>query len=397
MFHPNLNYKELYNTSPCGYFCATLKGEIIECNNRFLEFTGYEQEEILEKKRFSDFLPAGSIIFLETHFLPILYAQGFIEEINFDLVKKDKSKLPVLVNSVIIKKGNDEEGFIQSTVFNISQRKNYEKELLLAKEKADNLSSELLKSNQELKDSTKLVLEQKSDLERLNKYLKNKNSQLSDFAHIISHNLRSPVFNLHCLLGFYEESTDTDDKKMLIDTIKDVADQMDETLNELIDSLKIQKEFYVSKETLIFEDILQKILIMLSGDIKKTNAIITFDFTQVEKITYSKVYLKSAMLNLLSNAIKYRSPKRIPEIHFQTIDKTDEIILAVTDNGLGIDINKHRNNLFGFNKTFHNHPDSKGVGLYMTRVQIEAMGGAISVNSQVDKGSVFEIVFQKNL
>ena len=394
---PILDYKALYNAAPCGYFCTTSRGDIIELNETLLEFTNYEREDVVNKKQFRDFLTPGGKIFLETHFLPLLQFQGYVQEINFEFLRQDGTTFPVLVNAKIIKDDSGNYNFTLYTIVNISQRKGYEKELLKAKRDADDLTEKLSKSYQDLKLNAKLIQEQKSELESLNKYLKNKNSQLSDFAHIISHNLRSPVFNLHMLLDFYRESTEEEEKSMYINTIKQVAVQMDETLNELIDSLKIQEEFLITKEQLSFEDILEKITIMLTGDIKKTEAQITHDFSEVKTIVYSKVYLKSAMFNLLTNAIKYKAAHRAPKIHFKTFNAGDKIVLTVEDNGKGIDMKKHKNDLFGLNKTFHNNPDAKGMGLYMTKVQIEALGGKITADSEVNQGTTFKIVFRKNL
>ena len=107
------------------------------------------------------------------------------------------------------------------------------------------------------------------------------------------------------------------------------------------------------------------------------------------------MYLESILLNLLSNAIRYRAPNRIAQIHFRTEIKNNEIILIATDNGLGIDLKKYGHKLFGLNNTFHRHPDSKGVGLFMTKTQIEAVGGSINVESEVDKGSLVKIILKK--
>ncbi len=101
------------------------------------------------------------------------------------------------------------------------------------------------------------------------------------------------------------------------------------------------------------------------------------------------------MLNLLSNAMKYRSSKRIPVIHFQTTHLDGETIMKVSDNGLGIDLKKHGRSLFGLNKTFHEHAEAKGVGLYITKKQIEAMGGHITAESEVEKGTTFTVFFNK--
>ncbi len=397
LLYNRLDYKELYNLSPCGYFIATPKGVIIEANQRFIDFTGYEETEVMGEKRLIDFLSLGNKMYYETHFLPQLYYKGEVSEINFEIVKKNNDKIPVLVNAVIVNDKDGEAKFMQATVFNISQRKSYEKELLLAKQKADDLSKELLSKNKALKSHTALILSQKKELEILNRHLETKNKQLSDFAHIVSHNLRSPVFNLQTLLDFYNESVNAEDKQEVVTNIREVANEMHITLNELVDALKIQEEFRKTEDVLSFEAILKTIIVMVSGTVKATQAKITSNFSNAPQITYSSVYLKSAMLNLLTNALKYRALERTPEVHFSTVIKDGCIVLSVRDNGMGIDMKKHRNALFGFNKTFHEHPDSKGLGLYMTRLQIEALGGKISAESEVGLGSTFSIRFKAAL
>jgi len=114
------------------------------------------------------------------------------------------------------------------------------------------------------------------------------------------------------------------------------------------------------------------------------------------EIEYHKTYLESIFLNLVTNAIKYRSPDRNPEIHIETEIVNDKIKLTIRDNGLGIDLVRHGHKLFGLNKTFHRHPDAKGVGLYLTKIQIETMGGSIYATSEVNKGTVFTIIFNNS-
>jgi two-component system CheB/CheR fusion protein len=98
---------------------------------------------------------------------------------------------------------------------------------------------------------------------------------------------------------------------------------------------------------------------------------------------------------LLSNALKYSSNERIPAIHFETNCIDNKITLSVSDNGMGIDLKKFGNKVFGLNQTFHRGIDSKGIGLFMTKSQVEAMGGTIFVESEVNKGSKFTITFNE--
>jgi PAS domain S-box-containing protein len=393
----NINYQDLYNNAPSGYFCSLPDGTIIDSNKKFLDITNYELEEVIGVKKFADFLSIGGKIYFETVYLQALKLNGTLEEVNFDFIKKDGTKLPVLVNSVEI---NDKEGrhlFTQSVIFNISQRKKYEQELIISKRKANDLSDELIEVNKELRSSSKLILKQKLQLEEFNKHLENKNRQLSSFAHIASHNLRAPVSNLISLQAFYKESTDLEDKAMLFSKIEIVIDLLNETLNELIESVKIRGNKGITHDPIIFDTIFDKILAMLDSQILDSNATITSNFSEATNIDYPKLYMESIMLNLLSNSIRYRSPTRIPTIHFWTEVNTNEIILMARDNGLGIDLKKNGKKLFGLSNTFHRHPDSKGVGLFMTKTQIEAVGGSITVESEVDKGTTFKIILKKNI
>jgi len=393
----NIDYKELYNSLPSGYFCSLPNGTIIDSNNKFLEHTGYARKELIGKKRFVDFLSLGEQIYFENVYSLTLKLNGTIEEINFNFIKKDGTKLPVLVNSVEVK---DKEGvhlFTQSAVFNISQRKKYEQELLIAKRKANDLSNELIDVNNKLRSNAELILKQKLQLEEFNQHLENKNRQLSSFAHIASHNLRAPVSNLFMLRDLYKESTDLEDKAMLFSKVETVIGHLNETLNELIESVKIQGDEDITHDSIIFESVFDKTLIILDAQILDSKAVVTSNFSEIPNIEYPKLYMESIMLNLLSNSIRYRSPDRIPKIHLCTKINNNEIVLIIKDNGLGIDLKKHGHKLFGLNNTFHRHPDSKGVGLFMTKTQIETIGGSITVESEVDEGTTFEIILKKNM
>ena len=397
MINYNIDYKELYNSLPSGYFCSLPNGTIIDSNNKFLEHTGYARKELIGKKRFVDFLSLGEQIYFENVYSLTLKLNGTIEEINFNFIKKDGTKLPVLVNSVEVK---DKEGvhlFTQSAVFNISQRKKYEQELLIAKRKANDLSNELIDVNNKLRSNAELILKQKLQLEEFNQHLENKNRQLSSFAHIASHNLRAPVSNLFMLRDLYKESTDLEDKAMLFSKVETVIDHLNETLNELIESVKIQGNKDITHDSILFESVFDKTLVILDAQILGSKAVVTSNFSEIPNIEYPKLYMESIMLNLLSNSIRYRSPDRIAKIHFCTKINNNEIVLIVKDNGLGIDLKKHGHKLYGLNNTFHRHPDSKGVGLFMTKTQIETIGGSITVESEVDKGTTFEIILKKNM
>lgn len=223
--------------------------------------------------------------------------------------------------------------------------------------------------------------------------LEEQNRQLDEFAHIISHNLRSPVGNIKALLNFINTNSSLDEYQLIFEKIRNVANNLSETMNELMETMRIKKNTEVERVELRFKDILDKVIQSLEGELIICAATVTFDFNEAPKIYYSKAYLESILQNLLSNAIKYRSPERTPKIHVQTTLVPEGIELRFQDNGLGIDLGQHGDKLFGLHKTFHGNVEARGVGLFLTRTQIEAMGGSIRVESEVDRGTTFIIIF----
>ena len=239
------------------------------------------------------------------------------------------------------------------------------------------------------------VKKSRTEQEILSFQLQQKNQQLLNFAHITSHNLRSPVSNLNSLLWLYKESQTEEEKALLFEKFETVIHNLSETLNELVDALKIQEDTGKKREPLLFEEVFKKVKESMAGKIMETEAVVSYNFTKAPAIEYPRLYLESILQNLLSNSLKYRSPLRTPVIYAETLLEDDILILKFKDNGLGINLNRHSDKLFGLNKTFHRHEEAKGVGLFITKTQVEAMGGSITAISEVDKGSTFIVYFNK--
>jgi signal transduction histidine kinase len=116
----------------------------------------------------------------------------------------------------------------------------------------------------------------------------------------------------------------------------------------------------------------------------------------VKYIEYNQLYLESIFMNLLSNAIKYRSPDRLLEVNISTsISRSGELLLTFRDNGMGIDLKRHRDKIFGLYQRFHVNTEGVGLGLFIVKAQINSMGGTIEIDSIVDDGSTFTINFGK--
>ena len=287
------------------------------------------------------------------------------ESMEWTYVRKDGSHFPVQLITTAIKDKNGEiHGFL-GVATDISERVHNRKKLI----------------------------ETKENLEALTSKLKNQNRQLADFAHITSHNLRSPVGNLITLSRFYKEAKSEQERSELFDKFEIVIDHLSTTLNTMVEVIRTTDDSSKTTQELSFQNTLLKTQEIISSQITQSGAKIKSDFTKAPTVVYNDIYLDSIFLNLISNAIKYKSEDRIPEIYLESKIENGKTTLSVSDNGLGINMEKHGHKLFGLNKVFHSHPEAKGVGLYMTKVQIEAMGGSISASSEVGAGTTFTITF----
>ncbi|MEO7990088.1 MAG: PAS domain S-box protein [Chryseolinea sp.] len=244
----------------------------------------------------------------------------------------------------------------------------------------------------ERKKSEEELQRSKTSLEVAALELQEQNRQLDDFAHIISHNMRSPIGNISALISLLNQNSSNEDYQLIYRKLTDVSKNLKETMNELMETLKVKKNTDVVKTRLHFQEVLDKVIQSLQGEIIQTGTVIQSNFKS-SSIYYSKTYLESIFQNLISNAIKYKARNRTPEIVIRAVQLENAIEMRVSDNGLGIDMKQYGDKLFGLHKTFHEHKEARGVGLFLVKTQIEALGGYIHVESEVGKGSTFIIHF----
>ncbi|NYJ27766.1 PAS domain S-box protein [Allomuricauda sp. ARW1Y1] len=241
------------------------------------------------------------------------------------------------------------------------------------------------------KQAAHRILETNKSLKESAKRLKAQNRQLEEFNQITSHNLRSPVSNLSALLDIYKTESDSETKEMIIEKIESVTNHLTWTLDTLVESLLIKKSSQQALEKCHFDKTLERTKEMLAAEILKTEAVITSDFSEAPTVMYNKVYLESIFINLISNSLKYKAKDRAPEIVVQSKMIDGTVQLEFRDNGSGINLKKNGHKLFGFSKVFHRNDDAKGVGLFITKAQVDAMGGKIWAKSEEGKGTSFFI------
>jgi len=174
---------------------------------------------------------------------------------------------------------------------------------------------------------------------------------------------------------------------------------IDMTIKDLNQILSIRDVKEEAKEKVYFDKIMADIKQTLHDQIIKTNTQIDEDFTDAPHLHTLKGYIHSIIYNLVNNAIKYRQPNRSPHITIHSKQLKKNIYLSITDNGIGIDLHKNKDKIFGLYKRFHTqtHKEGKGLGLYLVKSQVESLGGKIEVESKVGLGTTFSLHLPQNL
>ncbi|MFB9842661.1 PAS domain-containing sensor histidine kinase [Mucilaginibacter ginsenosidivorans] len=221
--------------------------------------------------------------------------------------------------------------------------------------------------------------------------LSDQNKRLQNFAYIVSHNLRSHTGNLQFMVDLFDQTETEDDRKEIFSHIKSISGSLNTTIEHLSEIVKIQAEIGKERKMLNLEDSLKSVLSVLQSNIRSSGAKVEYDFSEVDEVFYIPAYLESIFQNMITNSIKYRHPDRKPLIKVRSAKIRHHIYLYFEDNGLGIDLDKYGDSVFGMYKTFHHNPDAKGIGLFMTRNQVEALGGTIDIDSTVNEGTKFTV------
>lgn len=233
--------------------------------------------------------------------------------------------------------------------------------------------------------------EREIELKRLLNLTINQNNRLLNFSHIVSHNIRSHSSNLTMLIDVIEKEEDPKEKQKYLNMFKGATEKLEETIRYLNEIVSIQQNSNIKKTKVFLKEEIDKTMNALNLTIKKSQIAIINNIPENLIIRVIPAYLDSILLNLISNAIKYKSKNRKSFLKISCETKGEFIVISFEDNGLGINLEKNRNKIFGMYKTFHGNNDALGIGLFITKNQIEAMGGKIEVESTEGVGSTFKI------
>ncbi len=234
-----------------------------------------------------------------------------------------------------------------------------------------------------------------SNLLKLLNLSKSQNERLQNFAHIVSHNLRSHSTNISSLVQLIGEKYPVKENE-LFKMLLLASENMIETTNNLSDVALLYSTNKDEINRFKIKKLVKKSIDTFQIDLNHHNILVDINIDESIEIYGFAEYLDSVFQNLISNAIKYSRESNYKFLRIVSYDEENYIKLSFEDNGLGIDLSRYRDKIFGMYKTFHYTENSRGLGLFITKNQMEAMGGWIEVESEVNVGSKFNLYFKKN-
>lgn len=356
------DYQDLYEHAPCGYVSTLLDGTFVKVNQTFLAWLGYQSDELLVGKRFQDLLPIAGKIYHETHYLPLLQMQGFVNEIAFELVTHGGQRLPILLNSVQRRDATGVPLLNRTTIFRSTDRRQYERELQLARKRAE----------QALK-------------------------QRDQFLSLASHELKTPLTSI---LGHIELLQ----RRLTVDHIVSPRDQR--ALRIIVDQTKrlsqmILSLFDISRiETgqLSIERRPMDVCALVWRVVDEMQ--ITLEQRRIEMqpvespaiILGDALRLEQVFQNLIQNALKYSASDTPIRVTF-ALDDTS-VRIAVHDRGIGIPPASMPRLFERFYRATNAEDGSAsglGIGLYVVKEIVELHAGEVLVASTEEQGSIFTV------
>lgn len=364
------DFEDLYDNAPCGYVSFSSDGLMLKANQTWLAWLGYQSEEIISKKRFQDFLSVGEQIFFETQVSPLLQVQGLAAEINFSLLTKERKKIPVLTSTKQYLASDRESKINRMIIFNITDRKKYESELIRERQAA------------ELAAKTK-----------------------GDFLAMLSHEIRTPLNAVIGVSNLLESTTLSAEQEPFMDMLRNSSDNLLNLLNSILDLSKIEsgrlavetKQFqfrkFVEGNNLAWHGLAHKKGIKVNAEI---------DPNLPTSVTGDPVKITQILSNLMGNAVKFTASGAVT-LRAQLVS-TDaagiKVKFEIQDTGIGIAPEKLTQIFEEFSQADYETSTKfggTGLGLTISQELAKLMGSQIKVDSKLGQGSCFsfEILLQQ--
>ncbi len=353
--------EELYQNAPCGYISTLPNGTIIKVNQTFLSWTGYRREELLGK-RFQDLLSMGGKIFHETHYAPLLRMQGFVTEVNFDILHKDGVPRPMLLSSTQKRDASGKPLLNRTTLFNMTDRKKYERELLLARQRAEQATED--KAN---------------------------------FLSTVSHEIRTPMNAIIGISNLLQETELAPDQQKYVRILKDSSEGLLSLINDILDFSKIEAgKVALEDRSFNIHELVYRIFYGLNVKAEEKGLSVKIDIDERVPawLRGDPVKLGQVLTILMGNAIKFteRGSVTLSVKAREVFPDAVSLDFKVSDTGIGIPPDRLNRIFEGFTQASYDigmKYGGTGLGLAISLKLLELHGSKMNVESVLGEGSTF--------
>jgi phosphoserine phosphatase RsbU/P len=364
------DFEDLYENAPCGYLSLRSSGVIFKANKTFAQWTGYAPDE-LAGKRFHDLLNVAGRIYYETHFAPLLRMQGYFNEVALELVKKDGERMPVLVNAAERRDAAGVPLFIRLTVFNATDRRRYERELLQARD-------ELRKLNTALETRVAEVVAERLRSDTALTSQREEAELREQFIAVLGHDLRNPLASISAGIRLLEKKADSANVSIFTMMQRSVL-RMSSLIDNVMDFARgrLGGGIALNPVQMPLETTFQQVVDELQSTHPEVRIDTEFDLDKL--VVADHVRIAQLLSNLLGNALTHGA-KGMP-VSVKATAK-DRLEIAVCNQGNPIPPEAILRLFFPFSRgELRPSQQGLGLGLYISSEIARAHGGRIDVTS----------------
>lgn len=356
---------DLYEHAPCGYLSLLPDGVIGRVNNTFLEWTGFERDALVGRRRLADLLSVGGRIYYETHVQPLLQMQGVVREIALDLTRADGERFPVLINAA--QRDIPAAGVItRITVFDATHRRRYERELLAARQRAED----------EAQGKSELIA-------------------------MISHDVRGPLSAITMAIALLEQSSPTPEQLKFIRVLKSSTGHALALVNNVLDLSRLESGRAVlrEREFALRELVHELTAAARAGAVQKPHLEVTarVEETVPDRLIGDRAKIGQVIANLMTNAVKF-TQRGFVSLAVAARGATSETVtleIVVSDSGIGIPADRLAYIFEEYTQASDDIADTyggSGLGLAISRKLLRLYESDLSVTSTVGQGTTFSFV-----
>ncbi len=348
-------HRQVTSYAPVKFWITNEEGSCVYLNNRWYDYTG-QSPDTLEEDCWLQAVHEKDVGRVKNAFEKALQKQESFETVHRLKNKSGDYRWHLAAGNPAFDENGDFEG-LTGTITDIHKQK-FAKESLMSKLK-----------------------KQGAKLNQMNVLREN-------LLHIIRHDLLGPIGNIKLGLEIFQSVQDEQGKNEIIKGLSKSMEKQKKVVDGITKIITVQNPKDIEFKEVNLEEVMHEVIHMYQ-DFLSENDQINYNFKEVSVIRYVPSFAFSILKNLVSNAVKYRQEDRPLKVNVKSEREDNFVLLTVQDNGIGIDLKRHKNDLFHVFRRLTDKAEGIGIDLYIIKNLIEGNGGFIDVKSEPGKGSAF--------